>query len=405
MLAEKKAAAKPKYLKIHNFIHKVLQKSIFRKLTEYVEWRIKVQNGEKEYAVPCLAPASINLDLATACNFDCTHCIDAFIKSKGEKLIPFEKVKAVIDYWTARGLKSIIVIGGGEPTVHPDFEEAILYIKSKKLQLGIVSNGSKMEKIARIAPLLGRKDWVRLSLDAGTDETFRKIHKPRGNVNYDKILADVKAVRKKYRRFQMGFSFLIIAEEHEREEGLVANVGEISLAVRKARDHGFTYFSVKPYISTKGQRPTMFSQESLKEIRRQIQIARKYETKTFRIKESLNLTALFDGSNQDLMVHPKVCHSQAFRLVALPNGIYNCTLWRGFDGCHVIDFSTDCDDNFFRRLQDNLAQSIENFDPTQKCAGTSCIYHELNWFIEDLINHPGKLKRLKSVKDFQDYFL
>lgn len=391
--------------KIHNFIDKLRQGKMIGKLKDYAKWRVKLSRGEKAAPPRSLAPASINLDLTTACNFDCAHCIDTYVRAKGGKFLPLEKIKALIDYWAERGLRSVIVIGGGEPVVYPEFEKAIEFLKSKRLQLGIVTNGSNMKRIARIAHLLGRKDWVRVSMDAASDEMFQKIHAPKTRVNYDEILAEVKAIRKKYKKFQMGFSFLVVSEEHGLDNGAANNISEIPLAVKKARDNGFTYFSLKPYISSSGQRPTYFGKETVAFIRKQIALAKKYETAKFRIKESLNLLALFDGSHRDLVVHPKVCHSQAFRLVADPDGIYNCTLWRGFGESRIADFSGPLGKEFFGRFDKSFVERIDNFDATEKCNETSCIYNELNWFIEDLIRHPEKLKRLKGGKDFEDYFL
>ena len=117
---------------IHGFIKKVFQKDTFNKLIEYISWRKNIQNQE-DTNVPILSPTSINLDLTTNCTYSCTHCIDFKVKER-KAFLSFDCLKKLIDYWYARDLKSVIIIGGGEPLIHPDFEDIVAYLKSKHLQ-------------------------------------------------------------------------------------------------------------------------------------------------------------------------------------------------------------------------------------------------------------------------------
>ncbi len=127
---------------IHNFSKKLLQKSVFPHLKAYL-----CKKGDD------LAPISINLDLTTACNFQCPHCIDGEIINQG-KMLDLRYVRRLIKDWSKKGLKSVILIGGGEPTLYPYFEEVVKFLKILRLQVGIVSNGTNLKKIENIfAPL------------------------------------------------------------------------------------------------------------------------------------------------------------------------------------------------------------------------------------------------------------
>ena len=48
------------------------------------------------------------------------------------------------------GLKSVIIIGGGEPTVSPYFFDIVNLLKEKRIQIGIVTNGSRPEVIKKV---------------------------------------------------------------------------------------------------------------------------------------------------------------------------------------------------------------------------------------------------------------
>jgi len=390
--------------KMHNFIRKMFQKDVFDKLIEYIQMRSKCKNGAN-FKPKLINPVSINLDLTTACNYYCDHCIDLEFINNGH-MIKSDNIKKLIDFWVNKGLKSVIVIGGGEPTLYSDFREVITFLKSKDLELGIASNGSRMECLSDIAHLLNSCDWVRLSLDAGTEETFSKMHNPKVNISLEGILKDVKEMRSKYSDYQMGFSFLVCSDEHiSNNKGLVNNISEIALAARKAKENKFSYFSIKPFICTSGQRPTRFKANYNKEITKQIEVAKKLEDKNFKIIESFNLLSLFNNLDAKLKIQPKTCHAQFFRLAVCPDGIFNCTLWRGFDMSYLIDTQQEIDGNFFVQLENKLLECIENFDAVKECSGVSCIYNDFNWFIEDMINNPEKLKDLEKTDNFYDYFL
>ena len=154
--------------KEHDFSSKLRQSSVIETLKKYITWRRNIGAADTRHDFPTIGPISINLDLTSACNFACPHCVDSKIINTGEYLNT-EAVKRSLDILQSHGLLSVILLGGGEPTLHKDFDEIVHYIKSMGLQLGIVTNGSKLGRVANITALLEKHDWVRLSLDAASE--------------------------------------------------------------------------------------------------------------------------------------------------------------------------------------------------------------------------------------------
>lgn len=389
---------------IHNFITKLLQPHVFENLLAYVNWRIDLEKGTNS-PPPTFGPVSINLDITTSCNHYCHHCIDLDLLNNGRRM-NLECCQILISRLVERGLRSVIVIGGGEPTVHPQFKEIIMLLKSKDLRVGIVSNGVRPQELAKVAPLLGEKDWMRLSLDAATDESFAVIHNSKSRKKLSEVVQEVREIRGKWSRFEMGFSFLALCEHFRANNTrLLNNLTEIPAAARLARDHGFTYLSVKPFISPESTRETKPDSDYVRDLKEQVGIAKQYETDRFKVLESFNLFALFENQNDRLRIQPKVCHSNFFRVVVTPDGIFSCPVWRGFKMVqltpHDQDYGGDYNDYFDR----NRARIVNELNATKECAQVSCIYNDVNWFIEDLINNPEKLKTLKMGVDLQDYFL
>src|SRR5512135_3655573 len=151
--------------KEHDFSAKLRQDATLPRLKDYVQWQRRRDVDAPEQGLPVYSPISINLDLTSACNFSCPFCVDSKLINAGKSLTLTE-AKRTIDVLHSHGLLSVILIGGGEPTLHGDFGEIVRYIKSKKLQVGIVTNGSRLEKIDAVAEALKEKDWVRISIDA-----------------------------------------------------------------------------------------------------------------------------------------------------------------------------------------------------------------------------------------------
>ncbi|MFH1575490.1 MAG: radical SAM protein [Candidatus Nealsonbacteria bacterium] len=356
----------------HKFGQKLLQKSVFPQLKEYLLRK----------NTP--APISINLDLTSACSNRCDYCIDKKVLNIGKSL-DIQYIKKLVGDWAERGLKSVIVIGGGEPTMHRHFEEVIKFLKGLSLQVGIVSNGTQIEKIRNICHLLGRKDWVRFSLDAGRDQTFQNLHHPQLKVTLDGILFGAKEIRRENADLQMGYSFLIIGDGR-----YVNNIKEINLAAKSAKEAGFNYFSLKPLITPDTSRKTEISQKNLEEIKKEIKEAKKLEDDNFKVVESINLLCFYDEKMKKLMQKlPKTCHVQHFRSVVNPDGIFACSSWRGFDNLRVT--------------KDKRAAS--DFNAKEVCRQVQCIYAPLNCWIEKLIKSPEKIKELKSIADIPDFFL
>lgn len=387
---------------IHQFGKKLLQKPVFPYLKEYLEWRV----GGGKGPAPEFAPFSINLDLTAACNFKCPHCIDGDIINTG-KMLDLEYVKKIVGDWSKKGLKSVILIGGGEPVLYPYFEEVVKFLKDLSLQVGIVSNGTNLRKIENICNLLDKKDWVRLSIDAGTNETFQRIHQPRLEITLEEVMAGVKKIRQKNKECQIGYSYLIIGDDKRVNNIILAkNIGEIAKTAQLAKESGFSYLSLKPFINPEGERGTTISDKNLKEIREEIAEAKKLEDDNFKVIESINLLCFYDEEIKKIMQkQPRTCHAQFFRSVVIPSGIYSCSLWRGFASTKIGGVNCKTDEKYYGDLMKNRGEMIEKLNAKENCEKVNCLYAPLNCWIEELINSPKDLEKLEAIADFNDYFL
>ncbi len=416
------AAARPAELAaIHDFASKLLQPSLIGRLKEYVNWRVALRRAEADgLGIPeALAalddvPVSINLDLTTACNYACDHCVDMEILNTGKRY-DHDKLLSSLEQLARRGLKSVIVIGGGEPTTYPQFTEVMRAMKGLGLRLGLVTNGTGMAKVAEIADCLDGSDWVRLSLDSGSDATFQAMHKPRKPITLDEICAGIPPVKAINRATKIGFSYIIVWKGCEANDtAIVENVHEMAQAAERARRSGFDYISFKPFLVRADENNAEIvdlSQSSgrvtdvMGAIRQQLELAKLHESPTFKVVESTNLRVLANNSYRNYTRQPQQCHMTVFRQVLSPLGLYNCPVYRHVPQAMLGDKHAYATEASLAATQLATAKLVDRFDASHECREVTCLYNSANWFIEDLIRHPEKLDDLLPGEERHDYFL
>jgi hypothetical protein len=97
---------------------------------------------------------------------------------------------------------------------------------------------------------------------------------------------------------------------------------------------------------------------------------------------------------------------QFFRQVLSPLGIYNCPVYRNQPKARLGNKDGYVAGDQFEDTFSRTTQLIESFDASTLCAEVSCLYNQVNWWIEGLIDEPSRLATLSaSEMDEPDYFL
>lgn len=409
---------------LHDFMGKLLQPEVLENLKEYVrwqaQWRESYAAGTMTFeqalkSAPGQAPVSINLDATTACNYRCDHCVDMDILNKNISY-EHELLKDSLTHLVENGLRSVIIIGGGEPTAYRGFEDVVRHLKAMGTQIGVVTNGSMMKKIEAVADVLQKRDWVRLSLDSGTNETFRAMHKPGSKkCTLEWICEHIPAIKKLNSIFMIGFSFIIVWKDCETNDAkIIENINEMVAAAQLAKQHQFDYISYKPFLTRSElnnaevvgiDKKQEHVASIMARIRNAIRQARELEDESFAVVESTNLRVLENGTYINYSEQPHNCHMQYFRQVLSPLGVFNCPVYRHVPQALLGDKHAYATQSGLQATQRNTLRLIEAFDAAEECKDVTCLYNHANWFIEDLINHPEKLDLLDSSFDRADYFL
>ncbi|WP_378955814.1 radical SAM protein [Pelosinus sp. sgz500959] len=98
------------------------------------------------------------IQITTRCNFHCPHCWqEANEIGEDMTMATFRKAIALS--------KGNVVLGGGEPTIHPRFMDMLRYAKDHKQRITVITNGSmteislKLAKIKGIKAILSQDQW------------------------------------------------------------------------------------------------------------------------------------------------------------------------------------------------------------------------------------------------------
>lgn len=137
------------------------------------------------------------------CTLDCVYCQLGRTTEKSierKAYIPVEPVIAELEESLSRGLKTdyITIAGSGEPTLNSQLGEIIDKIKNiTDIPVAIVTNGILLYR-ADVRADCAKADVVLPSLDAGDEETFRKINRPHPDISIEMLISGLCTFRKEY---------------------------------------------------------------------------------------------------------------------------------------------------------------------------------------------------------------
>jgi mycofactocin radical SAM maturase len=136
------------------------------------------------------APICLTWELTYACNLSCVHCLSSSGRRDPRELTT-DECKAVID--TLERMQVFYVnIGGGEPTVRPDFWELVDYATAHHVGVKFSTNGVRLDAAA--AARLAASDYVdvQISLDGATREVNDAV---RGPGSFDTAMRAMRNLR------------------------------------------------------------------------------------------------------------------------------------------------------------------------------------------------------------------
>ena len=182
------------------------------KLLAHPDRLLGIQTGD--FAPPVL----VDIDpVDGVCNLDCEWCCQAASRaSRPTKFMSEETMRRLGPFSRDWGVKSWRIAGDSEPLLNKNINTLIASGAEAGIDMGLITNGVYLERITPES--LERLDWLGVSLDAGTPETWSRLKKSPAE-NFEKILENIAAVRAKAPKLDVAIKFLRwSAAEHLRKE-------------------------------------------------------------------------------------------------------------------------------------------------------------------------------------------
>ena len=88
------------------------------------------------------APTLVDFQITQTCNLSCPHCYAESIKRNGH--VPLKDIIMVFDKCKEAGVFEV-ALGGGEPTLHPDFLKILKAAKQRDLVCNLATNGKSLD--------------------------------------------------------------------------------------------------------------------------------------------------------------------------------------------------------------------------------------------------------------------
>lgn len=346
-----------------NFTSKMLQPNILPRIEEYIEKR--TSSG----------PLIVELDPTTTCNFQCPECISADLLNKDG--IEDERLMKLIDEFHNTGVKGIIFIGGGEPLAHKLMPEPIVKAHELGMSVGLTTNGSLINRhIDEIAECVS---WTRVSVDAGTSDTFSRIRPSHIPNSFSKVTGNIESLAK-VKKGLLGYSFLLV------ERGLsggeyFTNASELFAAAKLAKNLGCDYFEYKPAVDM-GHNLIPLSENLKSSLQNQTPLMEALNSDQFQVIFPKSVDHLLSSKTPDQPKNYQTCPSVELRTVVTPNGIYPCPYKRGYENQKLGTIDPNFKEYWNSPDRIDKAKSI---NPSVSCP-FYCIRHEPNQLLNLLAN-------------------
>lgn len=183
-------------------------------------------------------PVAVEIDPSNLCTQSCVWCMFRDFKLReGVSLNP-GLMGSLISNLGEIGVKAITFTGGGEPLVNPATPEAMSLASFLGIQVGLVTNGDLLEREDVLKAVFETCRYVRLSIDAGSDDTYFRLKHPMNRDQFTRNLESMRRLVDGGFRGDVGAAFLVHPETYRELPTLITELEEV----------GASYLQVRPCL-------------------------------------------------------------------------------------------------------------------------------------------------------------
>ncbi len=299
-------------------------------------------------------PVHVEIHPTTRCNHRCKRCAAVIPKIPGGKRlelaytrdtdIPLDRLLDMVDELAECGVKAVTLCGGGEPMIYKGIHELLAKIIDRRIALGIITN-LNVELDPSVTELLKKAVFIRVSLDAADEDTYRSLHRPQDGGGFARVLRNIRSVW--HDGLDLGINYLV-----QRENYL-----HIERAAALARDLDVAYIRFTPAHTIQEGREYLPIWD---EIASQLERAKRYEGEKLTV---LGAVERFRNMVENRKDYARCVYHEFHPILGADMSLYPCCVLNYFKGFEMVNlaerpFSEAWNDPARRRFSSTLDPSL-----------------------------------------------
>jgi MoaA/NifB/PqqE/SkfB family radical SAM enzyme len=195
-------------------------------------------------------PRRIYFQITRNCNLECDYC---YIKANSrENHLETDVIFALAKFLGNKGLMEVRLTGG-EPTLHPYFEDIYKEFRKNNIYVSIATNGLWSKQILKF--LIEQKNiWIIVSLDGSKD-----IHNKYRKNTYDTIIENIKAFKKGNPEGRLRLNTVLTKEN-------LNDIENLAILTKKLNAESITLIPLRPQVRNSDMHDKMISAAQFKEV-------------------------------------------------------------------------------------------------------------------------------------------
>lgn len=227
------------------------------KLFQHMDKLHAIQRGGRP------APVNVEIDLSNRCSLGCSWCHFAYTHTRGPlagkrdkpqgavaggDLMDTDLAFAILEQLHENGVKSLTWTGGGEPTLHPDFDRIVRYAGALHLEQGMYTHGGHIDN-TRAVRLKNVFTWVFVSLDECTAESYKAS---KGVDRFQQATDGIRRLVQAEGKATIGVGFLLHRHNYNKVRDMVALGHEL----------GVDYVQFRPTVHFEQENPDALCEDT-----------------------------------------------------------------------------------------------------------------------------------------------
>lgn len=340
------------------------------KLLYHLDRVLAWQRGER------IIPIHIDVSPAGLCNQACIYCLFAYQAERMRRerwILPREILLGVIRDAARLGVRSIALIGDGEPFMNRHTPDAITLASDLGVDIAVATNGVLLRPES-LPNILRALTWMRFSFCAARPESYAHVQGTRPE-DFARALRSMEA-----------------SARIKHEEGLAVDIGAVFLllpqnredllgAVRIVRDAGLDYIYIKQYVAI-GENDFGFDFSFYAECEDLLREAESMSTESFHVVARWQNILKRDKGYDRCLGLPFLVH------VGGNGKLYPCAPLIGHDDvCYGNLHESSLEEILSGEAMRAVVEGIAREREVRRCCPSTCRQDYLNSFLWQ-ISHP-----------------